>query len=69
MQLVQKMIDGVEALISVEQKLEQKVDIKTAMGQHADLLEDPAKMKFFIALGPPGCGKGTLCAKLKEDNA
>jgi len=37
-QLVQKMIDGVEALIGVEQKLEQGVDIKTAMGAHADIL-------------------------------
>mmetsp|Transcript_5579 Transcript_5579/g.4962 ORF Transcript_5579/g.4962 Transcript_5579/m.4962 type:complete len:111 (+) Transcript_5579:39-371(+) len=24
--------------------------------------------KYFIALGPPGCGKGTLCAKLKENS-
>jgi len=32
------MIDGVEALIGVEQKLEQGVDIKTAMGAHADIL-------------------------------
>lgn len=37
-QLVQKMIDGVEALISVEQKLEQGIEIKTAMGSHADIL-------------------------------
>jgi len=37
-QLVQKMINGVEALIGVEQKLEQGVDIKEAMGEHADIL-------------------------------
>ena len=23
--------------------------------------------KYFIVLGAPGCGKGTLCARLKED--
>jgi hypothetical protein len=33
------MINGVEALISVEQKLEAEVDIKEAMGEHADILD------------------------------
>jgi len=37
-ELVQKMINGVEALIGVEQKLESGLDIKEAMGDHADLL-------------------------------
>jgi len=65
-ELVQKMINGVEALISAEQQLETGVDIKTAMGTHNDLLILPTK--YFIALGAPGCGKGTLCAKLKENS-
>lgn len=38
MELVQKMINGCEALINVEQKLEGGMDIKEAMGDHADLL-------------------------------
>mmetsp|Transcript_51716 Transcript_51716/g.43463 ORF Transcript_51716/g.43463 Transcript_51716/m.43463 type:complete len:98 (+) Transcript_51716:3583-3876(+) len=38
-ELVQKMINGVEALISVEQKLESGIDIKKAMGDNKDLLE------------------------------
>jgi len=38
-ELVQKMIDGVEALIAVEQKLENKEDISTAIGSYADILE------------------------------
>jgi hypothetical protein len=37
-ELVQKMINGVEALIGVEQKLESGLDIREAMGDHADLL-------------------------------
>jgi len=32
------MINGVEALIKVEQKLEEGTDIKEAMGEHADIL-------------------------------
>jgi hypothetical protein len=32
------MINGVEALIGVEQKLESGLDIREAMGDHADLL-------------------------------
>jgi hypothetical protein len=34
------MIDGVEALISAEQQLEKGVDLKTAMGKHADILAE-----------------------------
>jgi creatine kinase len=37
-ELVQKMIDGVENLIAVEAKLEKGVDIKTAMGKNSDIL-------------------------------
>lgn len=37
-ELVQKMINGVEALIKVEQKLEEGTDIKEAMGEHKDIL-------------------------------
>jgi len=37
-ELVQKMIDGVENMIAVEQKLEKGVDIKTAMGKNVDIL-------------------------------
>lgn len=37
-ELVQKMINGVEALIKVEQKLEEGTDIKEAMGEHSDIL-------------------------------
>lgn len=37
---MQKMINGVEALISVEQKLEEGVEIREAMGTHSDLLGD-----------------------------
>jgi hypothetical protein len=33
------MINGVQALIGVEQKLEQGVGIKEAMGEHASLLD------------------------------
>jgi hypothetical protein len=33
------MINGVQALIGVEQKLEQGVAIKEAMGEHASLLD------------------------------
>jgi len=33
------MINGVEALIGVEQKLEGGAEIKEAMGDHADLLD------------------------------
>jgi len=33
------MINGVEALISVEQKLESGIEIKEAMGDNKDLLE------------------------------
>jgi len=32
------MINGVQALISVEQKLESGTDIKEAMGENADIL-------------------------------
>jgi len=32
------MINGVQALISVEQKLEAGTDIKEAMGENADIL-------------------------------
>jgi len=35
-QLVQKMIDGVEALIGVEQQLEKGVDVNTAMKKYTD---------------------------------
>lgn len=38
-QLVQKMINGVEALINVEQQLEKGVDIRTAMGKNVDILD------------------------------
>lgn len=38
-ELVQKMINCVQALIAVEQKLEGGTDIKEAMGEHADLLD------------------------------
>jgi len=37
-ELVQKMINGVEALIGVEQQLEKGVAIKQSMGKHADIL-------------------------------
>jgi len=33
------MINGVEALIGVEQKLEKKISIREAMGAHADILD------------------------------
>ena len=32
------MIDGVDAVIAVEQKLENNEDIKTAMGSHDDIM-------------------------------
>mmetsp|Transcript_95373 Transcript_95373/g.205794 ORF Transcript_95373/g.205794 Transcript_95373/m.205794 type:complete len:199 (-) Transcript_95373:274-870(-) len=32
-----------------------------------DMIEKTIFTQYFIAFGPPGCGKGTLCAKLKED--
>lgn len=34
------MINGVEALIGVEQQLEKGTDIKTAMGKHSDILDE-----------------------------
>jgi len=40
------MINGVEALISVEQKLEAGTDIKEAMGEHADLLDHAEEKKL-----------------------
>jgi creatine kinase len=45
-QLVQKMIDGVEALIGVEQSLEKGADIRTAMGKHADILDKVEPLGF-----------------------
>lgn len=39
-ELVQKMINGVEALIKVEQELENGKEIKEAMGEHAAILEE-----------------------------
>lgn len=38
-ELVQKMINGVEALIKVEQQLEKEVELKEAMGENADILD------------------------------
>jgi len=38
-ELVQKMINGVENLIAVEQQLEKGVDVRTAMGANADILD------------------------------
>lgn len=37
-ELVQKMINGVESLIAVESQLEKGTDIKTAMGKNSDIL-------------------------------
>ena len=39
-ELVQKMIDGVEKLINIELLLEGGEDIRTALGQNADILGD-----------------------------
>ena len=39
-ELVQKMIDGVEKLINIEILLEGGVDIRTALGENADILGD-----------------------------
>jgi hypothetical protein len=41
------MINGVEALIGVEQKLEGGTDIKEAMGKHSDLLDGGDGPKGF----------------------
>jgi len=46
-ELVQKMINGVEAMIGAEQKLEGGADIKDAMGDHADLLGEAEGPKGF----------------------
>ena len=46
-ELVQKMINGVEALIAVEQKLETGTDIKEAMGKHADILDKVEPLRFL----------------------
>jgi creatine kinase len=45
-ELVQKMINGVEALIAVEQKLETGADIKSAMDKHADILDKVEPLGF-----------------------
>jgi len=46
-ELVQKMINGCEALISAEQKLEGGAGIAEAMGDHADLLEEKSNFPVW----------------------
>mmetsp|Transcript_9961 Transcript_9961/g.13667 ORF Transcript_9961/g.13667 Transcript_9961/m.13667 type:complete len:677 (+) Transcript_9961:8-2038(+) len=57
-QLVQKLVDGVSAVLRIEQKLAEGMEVAAVK----DLL---AVRTIFV--GPPGCGKGTQAVKIRQE--